>query len=395
MNCQLFFLKISGTTMKRLVNLIISLALGLCLIVPVVHGQGSGQESDVQADSDQYVIGPEDVLYIHVWKEDALIRTVTVRMDGKISLPLIDEVQAAGYTPLQLKQRLTASLGKYMDNPTVSVTVVEANSSKVFITGEVKTPGVIRLRGQTTIVQIIPLAGGFTDLADQKKIAVIRKEDGKDRRFEVNYKDIVAGKALESNIVLKPGDTIIVPQGYPEEARDEILKTQPPGEVTADSDQYVIGSEDVLYIHVWKEENLIRTVTVRIDGNISLPLLNEVKAAGLTPLQLKELLTKKLSTYIENPIVSVTVIEANSTKVYVSGQVKTPGVYRLRSETTILQIIPMAGGFSDWANQKRILIIRKENGKESRITVNYKKAVSGEDPNSNLILKAGDTVIVP
>jgi polysaccharide export outer membrane protein len=365
------------------------------MTMTVVYGQGSSQGAEIQADSNQYVIGPEDVLYIHVWREEALIRTVTVRMDGKISLPLIDELQAAGYTPLQLKQRLTVSLEKYIDNPTVSVTVVEANSSKIFITGEVRTPGVIRLRGQTTIIQIIPLAGGFTDAADQKKITVIRKEDGKDRRFEVNYKDLVAGKSLESNIVLKPGDTIIVPQDYPEETREEIVKTQPTGEVAADSDQFVIGSDDVLYIHVWKEEALTATVRVRIDGNISLPLVNEVRATGLTPLQLREVLTKKLKVYIETPIVSVTVMEANSAKVYVSGEVRTPGVYRLRSETTILQIIPMAGGFTEWANQKKILIIRKENGKENRITVNYKKAVNGEDPGANIILKAGDTIVVP
>jgi polysaccharide export outer membrane protein len=88
-------------------------------------------------------------------------------------------------------------------------------------------------------------------------------------------------------------------------------------------------------------------------------------------------------------------MEANSFKVYVSGQVRSPGVYRLRSETTHLQIIPMAGGFTDWANQKKILILRKEGGKEKRIVVNYKKLIKGDDPGSNVILKAGDTIIVP
>jgi polysaccharide export outer membrane protein len=132
-----------------------------------------------------------------------------------------------------------------------------------------------------------------------------------------------------------------------------------------------------------------------MDGNISLPIVQEIKAEGLTPLQLKEALTMRLKEFIENPNVSVTVMEANSFKVFVSGQVRTPGVYRLRSETTILQIIIMAGGFTDWANQKKILIIRKENGKEKRITVNYKKIMKGGDPGSNIILKAGDTIIIP
>jgi polysaccharide export outer membrane protein len=124
-------------------------------------------------------------------------------------------------------------------------------------------------------------------------------------------------------------------------------------------------------------------------------LVDDIQAAGYTARQLKDVLTKRLKEFIDNPVVSVTVKEANSYKVYVSGQVKTPGVYRLRNETTLLQIIPMAGGFTDWANQKKILIIRKEDGKDKRITVNYKKILKGDAPESNIILRAGDTVIVP
>ncbi len=161
------------------------------------------------------------------------------------------------------------------------------------------------------------------------------------------------------------------------------------------SETYVIGAEDVLHIHVWKEDALTRTVPVRMDGKISLPLLDDVQAAGYTARQLKEVLTKKLKEFIDNPVVSVTVLEANSYKVYVSGQVRTPGVYRLRSETTLLQIIPMAGGFTDWANQKKIQIIRREGGQEKRIIVNYKNIVDGKGPDSNIVLKAGDTIIVP
>jgi len=131
-------------------------------------------------------------------------------------------------------------------------------------------------------------------------------------------------------------------------------KEPPKGEVAADSDSYIIGAEDVLYIHVWREEPLSRSVPVRMDGKISIPLIDEIEAAGLTPKQLKEKIAGKLNEFIENPVVSVTVMEANSFKVFVSGQVKAPGVYRLRSEITILQIIPMAGGFTEWADQKKI-----------------------------------------
>jgi len=173
----------------------------------------------------------------------------------------------------------------------------------------------------------------------------------------------------------------------------EILsKKQSQAEVVADSNQYVIGAEDILYIHVWKEETLSRTVPVRIDGKISLPLVDDVNAAGVTPLQLKEELIKRFKEFVDIPNVSVIVMEANSYKIFVSGQVRSPGVIRLRSETSMLQLIPMVGGFTDWADEKRVLVIRKEDGKEKRYIVNYKKIVKGTEP--NFILKSGDTVIV-
>jgi len=180
-----------------------------------------------------------------------------------------------------------------------------------------------------------------------------------------------------------------------QEGKELPLEKQPQSEWMRDPESYVIGPEDVLYIHVWKEEALSRTVPVRMDGKISLPLINDVQASGFTANQLKEVLTSKLREFVENPNASVIVIEANSFKVYVSGQVRSPGVVRLRSETSLLQFIPMVGGFTEWANQKKILIIRRENGKEKRITVNYKKIVRGDDPSLNILLKPGDTIIVP
>jgi polysaccharide export outer membrane protein len=180
---------------------------------------------------------------------------------------------------------------------------------------------------------------------------------------------------------------------YSQGEKEALSKKQAQAEVLADSSQYVIGPEDSLYIHVWKEEALSRMVPVRIDGKISLPLIDEIQAAGLTPLQLKESLIKRFREFVDVPNVSVIVMEANSFKVFVSGEVKTPGVVRLRSETTILQLIPMVGGFTEWANKRKILVIRREEGKEKRYTVNYKRIVAGKDP--NFIMKSGDTVIVP
>jgi polysaccharide export outer membrane protein len=180
---------------------------------------------------------------------------------------------------------------------------------------------------------------------------------------------------------------------YAQAEKEALSKKQGQAEVAADSNQYVIGPEDTLYIHVWKEETLSRTVPVRIDGKISLPLIDEIQAAGLTPLQLKENLVKKFREFVDIPNVSVIVMEANSFKVFVSGQVRTPGVVRLRSETSILQLISMVGGFTEWANEKKVLVIRREGGQDKRYTVNYKRIVDGKDP--SFILKSGDTVIVP
>jgi polysaccharide export outer membrane protein len=165
------------------------------------------------------------------------------------------------------------------------------------------------------------------------------------------------------------------------------------GDAITGSDKYIIGPEDVLHIFVWKEESLSKTVPVRIDGKISLPLLDDIQAAGLTPLQLKDELTKKLKGFVDNPTITITVVEANSYKVFISGEVKTPGIIRIRSEITLVKLIIMAGGFTEWANKRKILVITTEDGKEKRITVNYNKIIDGDIP--DIIIKHGDTVIIP
>jgi polysaccharide export outer membrane protein len=167
----------------------------------------------------------------------------------------------------------------------------------------------------------------------------------------------------------------------------------PPSPLPPDSDKYIIGPEDHLYIQVWKEESLSQTVLVRTDGKISLPLLDDVQAAGLTPLKLKEVLTEKFKAFVDSPVVTVIVREAKSFKVYISGYVTKPGVFALIGDTTIVQIIAMAGGFTEWANQRKVLLLRRENGREVRQTINYKKIVAGEA--ENILVKPGDTIIVP
>ena len=158
---------------------------------------------------------------------------------------------------------------------------------------------------------------------------------------------------------------------------------------------YVIGSGDVLEIFVWRNEQLSREVVVRPDGKISLPLIQDVQAEGLTVLWLKEEITRRFGEYLENPRVTVIVKQIGSYRVSVLGRVMRPGVYPITGETTLVEAISMAGGFTEWANKRKITVITTEAGEETKLTVNYKKIASGKDPSQNIILKRGDTIIVP
>ncbi len=158
-----------------------------------------------------YVIGPEDVLSIVYWRDKDMSSEVAVRPDGRISLPLLNEVQAAGLTPTQLRDRLSESSKQFFEDPNITVVVRQMNSKKVFITGEVNKPGPYPLMGPTSVLQLISIAGGLHEYADSKKIVIVRNENGKTETFPFNYKDVAARKNLRQNIELKPGDTVIVP----------------------------------------------------------------------------------------------------------------------------------------------------------------------------------------
>jgi polysaccharide export outer membrane protein len=165
----------------------------------------------VQPPAD-YVIGPEDVLAVLFWRDkDLSADNVAVRPDGKISLPLLNDVDAAGLTPDQLRDRITEAAKQYVEDPTVTVIVKVINSRKVFVTGQVLKPGPYPIAGPTTVLQMLALAGGLSEFADSKKIAIMRSEGGKTVSLRFNYNDVVKGKNLQQNILLKPGDTIVVP----------------------------------------------------------------------------------------------------------------------------------------------------------------------------------------
>jgi len=158
-----------------------------------------------------YLIGSEDVLSIVFWRDKDMSADVVVRPDGKITLPLLNEVQAAGLTPEQLRARLTEAASKYVEEPTASVVVKEIHSRNVFVTGNVAKPATYALNGDTTVLQLIAMAGGLQEYADSKHIVVIRAENGKSQYLKFNYNEVLKQKNPAQNIVLRPGDTVVVP----------------------------------------------------------------------------------------------------------------------------------------------------------------------------------------
>ena len=173
-----------------------------------------GAESPVPSQTHEYLIGPEDVLEVSVWKNAELSKVVIVRPDGMISLPLTGDIKAAGFTPNQLRTTITGKLKEYMETAVVSVIVQQVNSFRVFILGEVVKPGVYTLKSKTTLLQAIAIAGGFNQFASRNKIVIIREkieDSAKTEKINIRFDDIVYSKDEDKNFVLMPSDTIFIP----------------------------------------------------------------------------------------------------------------------------------------------------------------------------------------
>ncbi len=197
------------------------ISLGL-LVFPVARAQGSSKQTPTgTSDStgktggsvapDDYKIGPQDEIRVDVWKEPEITRTVPVRPDGKISLPLLNDVQAAGLTAMQLAGTIHDGLSKYITNPQVTVTILGINSKRIFINGEVGHVGAQPLLPNMTVLQALSNAGGLNQFARPTKIYILRMEGGKQTKIPFNYKQVIKGDHPEQDILLQPGDTIVVP----------------------------------------------------------------------------------------------------------------------------------------------------------------------------------------
>jgi polysaccharide export outer membrane protein len=265
----------------------------------------------VIAEEEEYMIGVKDVLEVTMtWGNQTISHTATVPPDGKISLPMIDDIQAKGLSPLQLKEGIMQRLNKIVYNPDVTVIVKGIN-----------------------------------------------------------------------------GKTIII-------SNDSRVSSQS-STVTTEEDEYTIGAEDVLQIVIWGNDALSKEVRVRPDGKISLPLINDLQAEGLSPIQLSDSIAKRLKEFVDDPDVTVIVREINSFKISINGEVVRPGVIKLQSKTTIIEAISLAGGVTEWASPNRITVVRKDKNGEKRILVRYNDILKGKDPEGNILLKPGDTIIVP
>ncbi len=203
--------------MKRTIYIFL-LALGLAVGPAAAQGEAKGKEASGNGDAVKaatadpgYVIGADDVLTVSVWKEAELTRSVVVRPDGMISIPLLGDVKADGLTPIQLATLLTERLRKFVNEPQVTVIVTTINSRLIHIVGEVNRAGTFPMLPNMTVLMALSGAGGFTQFANTKKIYVLRSVNGTQKKFPFNYKEVIKGNRSEENILLKPGDTIVVP----------------------------------------------------------------------------------------------------------------------------------------------------------------------------------------
>jgi polysaccharide biosynthesis/export protein len=212
----------SGSTGRINASLVCALFILLLLSGSLFAQNGSGADSSsaksapaaptaAKPHDATFIIGNDDVLAINVWKEPDISRSIPVRSDGKISLPLVGEVQAAGQTPLALEKDIASKLKNYISEPEVTVMVQQVNSQKFNILGQVVRPGAYVIANSPTVLDAIALAGGFRDFAKQKSIYVLRQGPNGETRLPFNYKEVVQGKNMSQNITLQPRDTIIVP----------------------------------------------------------------------------------------------------------------------------------------------------------------------------------------
>jgi polysaccharide export outer membrane protein len=194
-------------------NISIYIMAAMLLVFSAGGAQGINinPNQETAQNTEEYLLGPEDILQISVWKDEVLTREVIVRPDGKISFPLVGEVQAAGRTVDDLRQEIVKEINEYVPDPVVTVMMLAINSYKIYVIGKVTKPGAYTLGKVVNVMQALTMAGGFSPFADLGDIGILREESGKQVRIKFNYEQVAKGKHLKQNIYLKSGDVIVVP----------------------------------------------------------------------------------------------------------------------------------------------------------------------------------------
>lgn len=355
---------------------------------------GNGAATPLHQD---YVIGAEDVLQVTVWGHKDLDQVVAVRPDGKISLPLAGEIKAAGLSVPQLTETLTGKFAASVKNPSVSVMVKEIRSYRVYLVGRVAKPGVHPIQGGTPLLQALTLAGGVLPDAGLSAAYVIRDKE----KIPVNLRKLVQDGDLSQNISLQTDDTIVVPEAVT--ATNEVGGSQiyllgrfvKPG-------VYPIKQQGLPVLHALFLAGGIapgadpkRAFLVR--GSTRLPvdldrLIQEGDLSQNLTLEAGDTLTIPEGILVLNGT-SAQVIDSSS--VFVMGEVKRPGPYPRAESLTVLKLMAMVGGFTDFAAPNRTTLIRQEGSKKVERRINVKDIMSDPTNNEDVPLKPGDVLVVP
>lgn len=352
----------------------------VCLIFAILLSvQAFAQEKEKKEG--QYHIAINDLLEISVYDEPDMDKTVRVAPDGTISYPILGKISAVGLTADELKEKITALLAEdYLYDPKVSVFIKE--HAKVYVSGEVIKPGAYELRAGLTVMEVIALAGGFTDEADLSRVKLSRNINGQKKTTIIDASDMSAGANKDKDMFLEPNDEIIVEEfgtvsiiGQVEKPGKYILKKDMDMlEVIALAGGFM-DKADQENIKLFRTKDGKKTTTI-VDVSQITPDSNENKTIHLEPSDI--IIVEELGT------------------VSVIGQVKNPGKYSLlKKNMTVLDVIALAGGLTDMAAANETKVIRKINGKEDMIRVPVNSILKSGDRSRDVILQPNDTVVIP
>ena len=381
-----------GRMSRRLLALLLVLGVSMTTLGPLAPPPAYSDE--------EHVIGAEDLLQIEVWDpasdKKEMDKEVPVRLDGKISFPLVGELQAAGLTASQLTEAVTKELSKSVRNPNVTVVVKEIRSFRVFVLGRIAKPGAYALKPGLPVLQALTLAGGLAEGADLSSAYIVRRGE----RIPVNLRRLIQEADLSQNLVLKSDDTLVVP---------EIVSGANPQEVL-ERRIYVLGKVQKPGVYTIRHEVPI-IHAIFLAGGLIEPAADlagafVIRGAERLPVDLRRLiqggdLSQNLMIRNEDTIVVPEGGEVQNA-VFIMGEVIKPGAYPRAEALTLMKLVSMAGGFGKFAAPSRITLIRDTGGRngtakstQKRIRVNVNAIQSDPGANPDIALLPGDVVIVP